>query len=50
MTHSGDGLGFPATGRKGILHGSSFVRIKDGQITEGWNQMDMQALVSSLRE
>ena len=50
MTHSGDGLGFPATGRQGVLHGSSFVRIKDGQITEGWNQMDMQALVSSLRE
>ena len=39
MTHSGDGLGFPATGKKVVLHGSSFVQIEGGQITEGSNRI-----------
>ena len=49
MTHLGDGLGFAATGKKGVLDGSSFVVIKGGRITDGWNQMDMQALILHLQ-
>jgi predicted ester cyclase len=49
MTHHGDHLGFPATGRKGTLDGSSFVIVKDNQIVEGWNQMDLQGLVQRLQ-
>ncbi len=41
MKHTGDGLGFPATGREVTLPGSSFITCRDGVITEGWNSMDM---------
>jgi predicted ester cyclase len=49
MTHLGDQLGFPASGRKGTLDGSSFLIIKDNQVIEGWNQMDLQALMQKLQ-
>jgi predicted ester cyclase len=49
MTHLGDHLGFPATGKKGTLDGSSFLIVKDNQVTEGWNQMDLQALLQKLQ-
>jgi steroid delta-isomerase-like uncharacterized protein len=48
-THSGDHLGFPATGRKASMIGSSFLTIRDGRIVEGWNQMDMQGFFQRLR-
>lgn len=40
MTHTGDGLGFPASSKKVSLPGSSFLLCREGQITEGRNQMD----------
>jgi steroid delta-isomerase-like uncharacterized protein len=49
MTHSGDGLGFPATGKKVTLPGSSFVRCRDGKLTEGWNFMDMTRTTQQLQ-
>jgi len=49
MTNLGDGLGFPATGKRGVLTGSAFCTVKGDQIMEGWNQMDMQALVQKLQ-
>ena len=49
MTHTGDDLGFPATGRPVTLQGSSFIVVKDGQIREGWNQMDLQGTIQSLK-
>jgi steroid delta-isomerase-like uncharacterized protein len=49
MTHLGDHVGFPATGKSGVLNGSSFVTIKDDQILDGWNQMDLQALFEKLK-
>jgi predicted ester cyclase len=49
MTHMGDHLGFPARGRKGTLDGSSFLIVKDNQVIEGWNQMDLQALMQKLQ-
>ncbi len=49
MTHLGNHLGFPASGKKATLSGSSFL-IGDGkQILRGWNFMDMQALFSRLQ-
>jgi predicted ester cyclase len=41
MKHTGDGFGFPATGRDVTLPGSSFITCRDGVMTEGWNSMDM---------
>ena len=49
MTHTGDNLGFPATGRKVSLDGVTIGVVKDGQITEGWNMMDMGHFFESLR-
>jgi len=49
MTHLGDDLGFPASGKKGVLNGSSFLILKGSQILEGWNQMDLQALFLKLQ-
>ncbi len=49
MTHTGDHLGFPGTGKKETLAGSTFVIVKDNKIMEGWNQMDLQALMQRLQ-
>ena len=48
-THLGDHLGFPATGKKTILDGSSFLIAKGNQVIEGWNQMDIQAMIQKLQ-
>lgn len=48
-THLGNHFGFPASGRIGILTGSSFVEVKGNQIVEAWNHMDFQALVLKLQ-
>jgi steroid delta-isomerase-like uncharacterized protein len=48
MTHLGDHLGFPVTGKTGKLSGSSFVIIRDGKMVEGWNQMDIMNLYQQL--
>jgi len=49
MTHLGDHLGFPASGRAVAMPGSTFVIVKGGQIAEGWNHMDLQALMQKLQ-
>jgi predicted ester cyclase len=49
MTHLGDHLGFPATNKKAALAGSSFLIVKDNQIMDGWNHMDLGALVQKLQ-
>jgi steroid delta-isomerase-like uncharacterized protein len=49
MTHHGDDLGFPATHKSGSLTGSSFVIVRDGQIIEAWNEMDLHALFRKLQ-
>jgi predicted ester cyclase len=48
MTHTGDDLGFAATGRRVSLSGSSFIIISGNQITDGWNHMDLQAMFEKL--
>ena len=42
MTHLGDHFGFPASGKKETLVGSTFVIVEGNQITEGWNYMDIK--------
>jgi steroid delta-isomerase-like uncharacterized protein len=49
MTHLGDGLGFPASGKKASMEGSTIVLIKDGKIIEGWNFMDIGGLFAYLK-
>lgn len=40
MTHTGDGLGIPATFKKVCVPGSSFLICGNDQILEGWNYAD----------
>jgi steroid delta-isomerase-like uncharacterized protein len=49
MTHQGDHLGFPASGKKATLAGSTFAIVKDGQIIEGWNYMNLGAFLQKLQ-
>lgn len=48
MTHQGDSLGFPATGRRVRISGMSFARIENGQLAEGWNNWDGLSLLQQL--
>jgi len=49
MSHTGDGLGFPATGKKTTVPGSSFIHCRDGKLTEGWNFMDLTRTTQQLQ-
>jgi predicted ester cyclase len=49
MKHTGNGLGFAATGKDATLPGSSFITCRDGIMTEGWNSMDMTKLTLQLQ-
>jgi predicted ester cyclase len=47
-THSGDGMGVRATGRKVYFTGLCMIRWKDGQIAEGWNEFDAAGLMRQI--
>jgi steroid delta-isomerase-like uncharacterized protein len=47
MTHRGDHLGMPATGKRVRITGISLVRIVSGRIVEGWDNWDQ---VTMMRE
>jgi steroid delta-isomerase-like uncharacterized protein len=49
MIHNGDGLGFPATGKKATFPGSSFITCNDGKFSEGWNFMDLTRMTLQLQ-
>lgn len=48
MTHMGDHLGIPATGKRVRVTGMTFARLRNGQIVEGWNNLDMQGLMQQI--
>lgn len=50
MTHLGDSLGFAPTFQKVSLEGCSVLSLRNGQILDGKNYMEMQGLVQRLRE
>jgi steroid delta-isomerase-like uncharacterized protein len=47
-THTGDGMGVPATGRRVRIQGIIIVRMVDGQIVEGWNSYDQLGLLRQI--
>ena len=49
MTHNGDALGFPATGKKTSVPGSSFIACRDGKIVDGYNFMDLTKMAQQLQ-
>jgi steroid delta-isomerase-like uncharacterized protein len=48
MTHSGDGLGVPATGKRVRITGMSIARIVNGKIVEGWDNWDRLAMLEQI--
>src|SRR5271169_4794345 len=48
MTHRGDGLGVPATGKSVRITGTTIARILNGQIIEGWDNWDQLAMLEQI--
>ena len=46
--HQSDSLGFAATGSPVEFTGMTFVRLRDGQIVEAWNNFDFMAMFQQL--
>jgi predicted ester cyclase len=49
-THQGDGLGFPATGRRVSCRGVTWIRFSGGKMVEGWDCWNQGGLIHSLRD
>ena len=47
-THTGDALGFPATGRRVSFRGMTWLEFKDGRIVRGWDSWNIGGLLQSL--
>ena len=47
-THKGDGLGFPASGRRATFRGITWMRFADGRVVEGWDSWNLGQLVQEL--
>jgi steroid delta-isomerase-like uncharacterized protein len=47
-THTGDGLGLTPTNQPIEFTGLTFVKIKDGQIVEAWNEFDFMKMYSQV--
>jgi steroid delta-isomerase-like uncharacterized protein len=48
MTHKGDGLGVPATGKGVRITGMSIARIVNGKIVEGWDNWDRLGMLEQI--
>jgi steroid delta-isomerase-like uncharacterized protein len=47
-THTGPGLGVPATGRAVTFTAIVWARWRDGQIVEGWNEFDAASVMAQI--
>lgn len=47
-THKGEGLGVPPTGRRVRFSGIIIIRVRGGQIVEGWNSWDQLGLLQQI--
>lgn len=48
-THLGEGLGFAASSQSVAFRGMSWMRFKDGKVTETWDSWNQGALLAKLR-
>jgi len=48
-THSGDGLGILATGKRITFSGMCLARLKDGKLAEAWNNFDLGTMYRQLQ-
>jgi steroid delta-isomerase-like uncharacterized protein len=49
-THTGEGLGVPPTGRKISFTAIVWLRWKDGQVVDGWNEFDSAHLMGQITD
>ncbi|HZE41058.1 MAG TPA: ester cyclase [Stackebrandtia sp.] len=49
-THSQDWHDLPATGKRFAMRGTSFFRVSDGRMAEGWNLLDSAGAMRQLRD
>ena len=47
-THTGEGLGFPPTGKRVHMNGIVIANVRDGRIIEAWNSFDFMTLYLQL--
>ncbi len=47
-THTGDGLGMPATGEAITFQGMTWIRVRDGKMIEGWQRSNIPEVMRSL--
>ena len=50
MTHTGDDIGIPATGRAVRICGMTFARVENGKVVEAWNNWDQLGLQQQLSQ
>jgi steroid delta-isomerase-like uncharacterized protein len=48
MTHTGDALGMPPSGRRVRSRGITIARIVDGRIVEGWDNWDQLGMLEQI--
>ena len=48
MTHTGDAMGFPASGQTVRNRGITIARIVDGKIVEGWDNWDQLGMLEQI--
>jgi predicted ester cyclase len=46
--HVGEFLGHPATGREVSFTSTAILRLRDGQISEAWDEMDAAGLLAQI--
>jgi steroid delta-isomerase-like uncharacterized protein len=47
-THTGNALGFPATGRRVNFQGMTWVQLRNGKFAEGWQSSNIPAVLQEL--
>jgi len=48
MTHRGDGIGVPATGKSVRITGITIARFLNGQVIEGWDNWDQLGMLEQI--
>jgi predicted ester cyclase len=48
-THTGDGIGVPATGRRFVASAIVLLRWQDGKVIEAWNEFDAAGMMRQLQ-
>ena len=48
-THTGEGLGIPASNRKIDIRGTTWLKVQEGKVVEGWDTWNLNGMLESLK-